>query len=288
MEPKLPVVVYSDDIPLDGARSSAMVAYALELITSAHIPLILCSGKTRAEIELLQQELGIRHPFISENGGAVFVPRGYFGIDVPNATDVAGYEAVTFGRPYAEVVGVLRRTADRQRVDLIGFNDMSVEEVANDCDLSLMQARLAKLREYEEPFRMLADDPGARNRLVRALRREGLGCTGGMPYDRVGAPVDGGVGVQLLIQLFRRAFGSLFSVGLGCGMSAVPLLRRMDVPLIIDRDDPSEAWSVLVKVPTARITSRTGTDGWADAIIETVDAIRQHGRLPVPAQRNVR
>jgi mannosyl-3-phosphoglycerate phosphatase len=287
MELKLPVVVFSDDVSLD-APSLDLVGDVLDLVARERIPLLFCSGKTRAEIELIQQDFGVNHPFISENGAAVFVPRGYFGFDVPNARNVAGYEAVAFGRPYAEVVDALRRTAQRQRVDVIGFNDMSVEEVAIDCCLSLMQARLAKLREYEEPFRILEDDPGARNRLFKALRRARLGCISGMPYDRVGAPVDHGVGVQMLIRLFHRAFGSLFSVGLGHGLSAVPLLRTVDVPLIIDRGNTDESSAILAQVPAARIPGRTGTAGWADAIVEIVHAVRQHRSLQVTAPRNER
>ena len=60
-------------------------------------------------------------------------PRGYFGFDVPGARDLAGYEAVEFGRPYAEVVQTLHRTAERLAIDIVGFSDMSVEEVARDC-----------------------------------------------------------------------------------------------------------------------------------------------------------
>ncbi|HLF86164.1 MAG TPA: HAD hydrolase family protein, partial [Nitrospiria bacterium] len=51
---------------------------ALTLIKERRIPLILCSSKTRGEIELYRKWLGNQHPFISENGGGIFIPRGYF------------------------------------------------------------------------------------------------------------------------------------------------------------------------------------------------------------------
>ena len=137
---------------------------------------MLCSSRTRAEIEAIQQELEIAHPFVCESGGAVFIPRGYFGFAVPGARDLAGYEAVEFGRPYAEVVQKLHRTAERLAIEIVGFSDMSVEEVARDCHLSLLQARLAKLREYGERFRILDSNELARNRLVRALKANRLRC----------------------------------------------------------------------------------------------------------------
>jgi len=44
---------------------------------------------------------------------------------------------------------------------------MSVEEAAQDCKLPPMDARLAKLREYDEPFRILGSSPGTRSRRFR-------------------------------------------------------------------------------------------------------------------------
>ena len=86
---------------------------ALARIEREHLPLVFSSSKTRAELELIQQELGIHHPFICENGAAVFVPRGYFDFTVAPAIDVAGYEVVEFGKPYTEVVASLQHAAHR-------------------------------------------------------------------------------------------------------------------------------------------------------------------------------
>src|SRR5512135_2792694 len=51
---------------------------ALNLIKSGATPLILCSSKTRAELEAYRVQLDNHHPFIAENGGGIFIPRGYF------------------------------------------------------------------------------------------------------------------------------------------------------------------------------------------------------------------
>jgi mannosyl-3-phosphoglycerate phosphatase len=269
------------------ACSSHAAAKAVELLAREGIPLVFCSSKTRAQLELIHQEIGISHPFISENGAAVFVPGGYFDFEVPNARDIAGYRAVEFGRAYADVVKALHRAAERLRINVTGFNDMSVEEVALDCHLSLLQARLAKLREYDEPFRILESDVRARNRLAKALHAANLACTSHRRYEHVGAPVGTEIGVNLLCTLYRRAFGSVFTVGLGDNLNA-PLLRRVDIPLIVDGDERDVIRPLLAKVTRARLTSAAGVAGWADAIVATVDAIRQHGNVDLPAQRSGR
>ena len=51
---------------------------ALAVLKEKNIPLVLCTSKTRAEIELFRIQLKNIHPFISENGGAIFVPKGNY------------------------------------------------------------------------------------------------------------------------------------------------------------------------------------------------------------------
>ena len=290
MKSNVPVVVFSslDAALLDSHACSSDATKALELLASEGIPLVFCSSKTRAQLELIHQEIGISHPFISENGAAVFVPSGYFDFEVPNARDIAGYRAVEFGKAYADVVKALHRAAERLRINVIGFNNMSVEEVAVDCHLSLLQARLAKLREYDEPFRILESDVRARNRLAKALQAANLACTSHGRYEHVGAPVDPEIGVNFLCTLYRRAFGSVFTVGLGDNLNDAPLLRRVDIPLIVDGDERAVIRPLLAKVTRARLTSAAGVAGWADAIVATVDAIRQHGSPDLPIQSSGR
>ncbi|MFH1490792.1 MAG: HAD-IIB family hydrolase, partial [Pseudomonadota bacterium] len=47
---------------------------ALNRCKLLRIPLILVSSKTRAEINVIRNELGLTAPFISENGGGIFFP----------------------------------------------------------------------------------------------------------------------------------------------------------------------------------------------------------------------
>jgi mannosyl-3-phosphoglycerate phosphatase len=230
-------VVFADIDGVQGDQHGGAVfadaAATLWPLRRDDVPLVLCSRRTRAEIEAIQQRLGIRHPFVCEGGGAVFIPVDYFGFHVSGVRDLAGYHAVEFGRPYAEVVEILHRTADRMGIDISGFSDMSVEEVAHDCHLPLLDARLAKLLEYGERFRVLDSDESTRSRLVRALNATRLRCVPGDRYDYVGAPVDIRTGVNLLCRLYEYGEDGLLTVGMGGRLAdgtAMPQLhRRVDI-----------------------------------------------------------
>ena len=51
---------------------------ALRIIKKKKIPLIICTSKTKGEIEHYRKKLKNNHPFVSENGGAIFIPKDYF------------------------------------------------------------------------------------------------------------------------------------------------------------------------------------------------------------------
>jgi mannosyl-3-phosphoglycerate phosphatase len=97
-------------------------------------------------------------------------------------------------------------------VPVVGFSDLSVDQVARECDLPLSQARLAKLREYDEPFRLVNFASDSYDRLWRALRGARLERTCEGLHEHVGAPASNGTAVTALIRLYRRAFGSITSV----------------------------------------------------------------------------
>lgn len=270
MKPSPRLVVFSDvDRVLlkPGGSAFTEAAKALKRLGSEAAPLVLCSSRTRAEIEAIQQQLGISHPFVCESGAAVFVPAGYFGFDVPNARDLAGYQAVEFGWPYAEVVQTLHRSAERLRIQIVGFSAMSVEEVARDCHLPLLQARLAKLRQYSERFRILDPRETTRHRLFRALKAAGLRCVTGERYDHVGAPVDNSIGVTLLCNLYQRAYGGVLTVGLADPMADDKLLRLVNRRVVVC-DDPTRG--------------RIDVVDWAEGIVDIVQELRcrESSRLP--------
>jgi mannosyl-3-phosphoglycerate phosphatase len=265
--PNLPIVVFSDADSILRARSFTSAARALCLLAKERIPLVFCSGETRAELEAIQRELGIQHPFVCENGGAAFFPERYFGCDVPHARDVAGYEVVEFGRPHRDVMETLHRTADRLRIRIVGFSDMSVEQLARDCNLALLRAQRAKLREYEEPFRLIDDTPANRNRLIKALHAARLRCVTRGRYEHVGAPVDKGLGVSLLSRMYGRMSGRVLTVGLADATADENLLQLVDCPIVLQDSDPEP--------------SAVDVAAWADAIVEGIQQVRRSYAAPV-------
>lgn len=262
------VLMHPRDTAFTDARNT------LRQFVADDVAVVLCSSKTRAELEFIQQTLGIADPFICEHGAAAFIPDQYFDAEIPGARDLSGYQAVEFGRTYADVVEVLRRTAERLRIRILGFNEMSTEDVARECRLPLLQARLAKLREYEERFRVLDPGAAASHRLGKALSGSHLRCVEGDPFAYVGAPVEHRLGVNLLTGLYRHARGSVLTIGITGNGGDDGLETLVDQVIKIPQEDLSAGSLSVVE--------------WARAVGDAVRNVRRQGaRFPAaPAQRD--
>jgi len=250
--------------------SYAEASEALELLRLCQIPLILCSSKTRAEIEPLRAALKLRHPFICENGGALFIPTGYFTFRPEGARRLRNYEVVEFGADYAKLVETLRKISKQREIRVRGFSDMSPAELARDCGLSVREARLAKRREYDEPFRILDERPQSRPRLLGALRRRGLRCVRGGRYFHVTGATDKGLAVRTLKSLYEREWGAVRLMGLGDGLNDASLLREVDVPVIVRNPTAGFTGRLHRQVPAATLTRSAGPRGWNEAVIAAV------------------
>ncbi len=264
-QPKLVVITAVDGGLVDRVGHSSAAA-ALAHLKRAGVPVVLCSSQTRAELERLRQELGLSDPFISENGGALFAPIGAFPFPLTGAVGLNGYEVVEFGKPHREVLEVLKRVAAREGVPVSMFSDMSVQDVADECGITLAAARLAKLRGYDEPYRVAASDPSARARLCRALRAAGLRCANGGRYDHVTSGANKGLAAVFLRRCYERQWGHVTTVGLGEAAIDLELLKAVDVPVVVRGPDAEVTAALAAQLRGGRVTTAAGPAGWSEAV----------------------
>jgi mannosyl-3-phosphoglycerate phosphatase len=245
---------------------------SLEHLDAEHVALVLCSRRTRAEIDWFARQLRIHGPFVAEHGGAVFVPAGSFG-HVAGSRPVAGYDAVEFGRSYSSVVDRLRKTALRLGVPVRGMADMSIEEAARLLDVSLPLARLAKLREYSELCQVR---PADRQRLFSALRGVHLHGIDGEPLQYVGGTVDASLGVALLRTLYVRTFDAVVTAGIADAAAQPDLLRLVDYPVAFSMRSPSTLAFPVTAEARARVRGLDAA-GIVNTIHQIVAAVQRVG-----------
>jgi len=236
---------------------------ALALLERLGASLILVSSKTRSEMEPLRRQLNNHHPFIVENGGAVFIPRGTFPFPIEEASDRNGYEALEIGTPYARLRTALNSIREELGCRLRGFGDLSVKEVAHLTGLPAAEALLATQREYDEPF--VVDGEGvAWDRLIAAVDRQGLRCTRGGRFYHLMGENDKGMASRRLMSWYERLAErdgqQLVSIGLGDSLNDRPMLAVVDYPILVRRPDGS--YDPDVQLPHLIRADGVGPVGW--------------------------
>jgi mannosyl-3-phosphoglycerate phosphatase len=224
------------------------------------VPVVFCTSKTRAEVEALRQQLGNTHPFIVENGGAVFIPDQYFGGWV-GGKPVDGYEAIEFGDPYPDLLHALNKASIESSCPIRGFHQMGALDLARRARLNPHLAVLALRREYDEPFDIL--DLGRTGALLRAIERQGKRWTRGGEFYHILGRNDKARAASALLDLYRKRYGQVTAVGIGDGPNDAGFLAAMDVPWIVRSRFAVE---VVQQVPRANLASDSGPAGWNEAV----------------------
>ena len=234
---------------------------ALKLVCERGIPLVLCSSKTRAEIAALRVRLGNAHPFITENGGGIFIPRGYFpaGFD---AEEADGYRLIRLGMPYAEIRNRFVRLREQFHAKVRGFADMTVAEISALTGLAANEATLARQRDFDEPF-VFDGEPD--DRFLRAIEAAGLRWTQGRIFHIMGKH-DKGRAVEILLSLYRQQYGAVTSIALGDSLNDLPMLAAVDHPVLVRHDDGSHDSRIVVAGLLK--TQLPGPAGWNEAVLQ--------------------
>jgi len=236
---------------------------ALDLIKEAGLPLIFCTSKTRLETEYWQAKLDIHHPFVVENGGAIYLPVDYFPFPVPQAKKRQRWLVIELGSPYAELRQFLVSCQKQLDCRLRGFGDMSLEEITTLTGLSPTMAALARDREYDEPF--ICDDEQTLSIMRERAKQTGLKILGGSRFYHLTGKNDKGEAVRILKELYSRVYGNLMTIALGDSHNDLAMLTAVDKAYLVRRHDGS--YDRRVKLKGLVYVDGSGPEGWRQAIL---------------------
>jgi mannosyl-3-phosphoglycerate phosphatase len=252
-------------------RSIAEAEETLSELDRRHIPLILVTSRTRAEIEPVRRKLGHGHPFITESGGGIFFPDGYFNLKIPGAERSGRYLRVALARPYEEVCAALDDIAEESGVGVTGFHHMSAREIAENTGLKPRDAELARDREFDEPFFFTSANEQAVARFVTAAREHGCDARPGETFWHFYSGCDAARAVRSLTKFFREATRTkLRAVGVGATTEDLPWLRAMDQAVMLpglDSDSERSDSNQLKGITTGEIA---GPAGWSASILNII------------------
>lgn len=230
---------------------------ALKKIKKLKIPLIICTSKTKAEIEYYRKELKNNHPFIAENGGGIFIPKNYFNFKFPYSRKDNKYYIIEFNKDYRKLKNVLKKIKSKYKIK--SFLDMSAKELSKDSNLPLFRARLAKKRIYDIPFKIFNNEKN----IIKIIKKNKLRYDKGGRYSHILGNYDKGKAVKKLIFLYKRKYKKIKTIALGDSENDFPMLKAVDIGYLVQKINKGYASDKFKKV------KGIGPIGWNKTILSS-------------------
>lgn len=195
----------------------------LDYLKLNDIPLIIVTSKTKEEILKLRKQLNINYPFIVENGAGIFLP-----VD-------KSFKQITMGKTYSETLCFLNQY--RSNFNIKSFFDMSDKLVSSLTGLSIENSKLAKKRDFCEPF--VIEDESKVEDLRQLSLNEGFDIVkGGRFYHLITQGQDKGQAILKLKDIYEEKFNKKFkTIALGDGENDKTMLDVADISVLIKKFD---------------------------------------------------
>jgi mannosyl-3-phosphoglycerate phosphatase len=196
------------------------------------IPLIAVTSKTRAEVETLRREIGLKDPFIVENGSGIFIPENDSRFNLTDTTIKGQYYLKQLGCTYPEARKGLTAVAQTLDYNLQGFGDLTAEDLVKLTGLSLEKAKLAQTRDFSEPF--LTPPNFTSKEINDAVTKNGFKVVVGDRFSHlIGSNSGKGKAVNWLMANYHLKEQKITTIGLGNSPNDLAMLENVDIPLII-------------------------------------------------------
>ena len=239
---------------------------ALELLREEGAPLIFCSSKCRDEIKVYRKKLSNNEPFISENGGAIFIPEGYGGLKCEYDKIDDGYLVIEIGSEYQTLVDAFEKIKRRAGLNIKSITEFTIDEIVWLTGLSGEEAFLAQKREYMLPFIIYGGEDD-----VRIIKDEilslGLNYTEGARFVHLMGGNDKGKAVKILTDIFKKNYPEteITTVGLGDSLNDLPMLEVVDKAFLVRKEAGN--YEERLKVEGLAYADGIGPVGWNKAVL---------------------
>jgi mannosyl-3-phosphoglycerate phosphatase family protein len=250
---------------------------AIAALESLGLPLVLCSSRPRAEVELVSRLFGLGAPMIVENGAALVVPDGHLAHGVPGGRGDGSCHVLQLGPPRERLRAALAEVAAAAGVAIRAATDLRPGERLHGGGLAGLLGPTSHGHEHTEPFLLEREEDAVA--LARAAESRGLHVARGESFFFLCGGADKGLAVRTLLSLYEREGRLPNAIALGTWQVDLPMLRAVHRPVLLPRPGGTVEPCLLAALPHAERARRGGPEGWNDAVL----AVLTGRRLPVAA-----
>jgi mannosyl-3-phosphoglycerate phosphatase family protein len=251
-----------------GSWAAAQVG--IDELERRSVPWVIFSGLTRAQLDPIRRKLSHTGPFVSEHGGGLFVPQGYFPVRIEGQERSGNFQLLPLGKPYLEAAAALEELAEEAGVSVVGVSQMSLRELERNTGLSQREAEQFRLRDFEEPFFFAGASEKEIARFVTLAKKRAYYAKPGPTFWSFSSLPDAGEAARRLARLFRasahkRHQSQIFAIG--AGPEDFAMLSAADRGILLPAEDAAEDSGIAEPARRFEHAKDSGPKGWADAVL---------------------
>ena len=235
----------------------------LQRLESASIPVIFNTSKTFAELRDWVALLNNRHPFIVENGSAIYIPENYFSEHfqaeyLSDARSESGFRILLTGIDIHSISAYVKKLVP----DAIDLTQCSLEQAIDITGLTESEARAAQTRQFSVP--LMFKDKDRQSAFADQAKQDGFGILKGGRFLHILGLCDKGQSMQQLKQLYELFYHKSYGlIVLGDSPNDQAMLEQADSPVIVK--SPS-SHSVAINHPDVFYSRSEAPEGWVEGI----------------------
>ncbi len=239
-------------------------------VIALKIPIILVSSKSFAEIEIYRHKMGIPDPFISENGGAVFIPAGYFEEESEDCIQKGNYHVRELATPLSLLVDKIQSFKECTANEIILFDELTDEELIQIAKIPADEVKYSRLRDYDLPFILKKTSSLRDEDILECAAQHHLSIIKGARFFHILLGSNKGRAVEYLIKEFSRSNQNVVSIGIGDSRNDLEMLIAVNTPVAVKKPDGTYDGEFEQKIPHLIKAKKIGPSGWSEAMNELI------------------
>ncbi len=238
----------------------------MKTLETMHIPVIFCTSKTFSEVLQLRTQLANRHPFIVENGAAIYLPADYF--DQPPAGFLKShhpdYLVHAFCEDRAHWIAQLEQIKADFPDQFISFTELGTKGIMKATGLPEERAQLANQRQFSEPVKWLGSD-AQKKTFIESMNQFGANIEQGGRFLHVIGRCSKGRALHYLYNQYQALQSiAITTIAIGDSHNDIAMLEAADIALLIR--SPVHPFPTIRDLPTLFKSQHYGPHGWVEGL----------------------
>ena len=225
------------------------------------ITIIPNSSKTEKEIEKFSEELGVKLPYISENGSSIK------GLNLINANFP---NKIVLSREKEELIKIFNDKVPEQLknkcIEISKINKKEQEKIFSQKDDNLKNALN---RKYTLPF-LFKGDKTEKNKLSKILSSSSLTFQEGGRVVNLCDNINKVKSMNKVIKILKKTEDKIKSIAVGDNYNDLDMLKSCDVPCLVFND---KFKLDQINIDNLIFSNMPSPEGWADVIKKALDKL---------------